>query len=136
MWRPICTQFTNRAEVSWFSVMSPKLFPAVSLLTRCRAIPANANVKKGRKIPNEINTTWISAQLTEITSTSETMVYPSEILQGNQSCTGQQEWVYWGAFSPASPPAPARRGCRPEQAGGDRVVTLPRCGSLRMGAWF
>lgn len=105
MWRPICTQFMNRAEVSWFSVMAPKLFPAVSLLTRCRAVPANANVKKGRKILNKINTIWISAQLTEITSSLETMVCPSAILQGNQPCSGQQEGIYWAAFSPASPPA-------------------------------
>lgn len=119
MWCPICTQFVNRAEVSWFSVMAPELFPAGSLLTRCRAIPANANVKKGRKIPKQINTTWISTQLTEITSSSETMVCLSEILQGDEPCSGRQEWVYWEAFSPA----PARRW------GGDRDVTLRHCGS-------
>lgn len=49
MWRPVCTQLMNRAEVSWFPAMAPKLFPAVSLLTSCRALPANAHVKWGEE---------------------------------------------------------------------------------------
>lgn len=56
----------EQSEVSWFPLMAPKLFPDVSLLTCCRALPANATVKKGRKIPSKITTIWISAQLTEI----------------------------------------------------------------------
>lgn len=107
-------QFLNRAAVSWFSVVATKLFPAVSLLTCSRAIPANASVIKKIKIPNEINTTWISAQLNKIISSSETMVCASEILQGNQSCSGQQEQIYWeaSALCPclAEPPASASWG--------------------------
>lgn len=70
----------------------------MSLLTCSRAIPANDSVIKGIQIPDEINTTWISAQLSKITSLSSgTMVCPSEILQSNQSCSGQQGQIYWEA---------------------------------------
>lgn len=120
-------QFLNRAAVSWFSVMATKLFLAVSLLTCSRAIPANASVIKGITIPNEINTTWIGAQLNEITLSLETMVCPSEILQSNQSCSGQQEQIYWepSALCPclAEPPTSLSK------LGGCRVVTLLHCGS-------
>lgn len=96
-------------------MMATKLFPAMSLLTCSRAIPANTSVIKGIQIPDEINTTWISAQLSKITSlSSETMVCPSEILQSNQSCSGQQGQIYWEAsvLFPclAEPPASASWG--------------------------
>lgn len=95
--------------------MATKLFLAVSLLTCSRAIPANASVIKGVKVPNQINTTWISAQLNKITLlSSETMVCPSEILHSSQSCSGQHEQIYWepSALCPclAEPPASASWG--------------------------
>lgn len=124
MWHPTCMQFLNRAAVSWFSVMATKFFPAVTLLTCSRAIPANANVIKGIKIPHKINTTWISAQLNEITSlSSETMVCPSEILQGNQSCSGQQEQSRFTGRPQLS--VPAWQSHQPQQAGGMQDCDTP-----------
>lgn len=52
------------------------------------------------------------------------MVCPSEILQSSQSCSGQQEQIYWEA--PAL--CPAWHSHQPQQAGGCRAALL-HCGS-------
>lgn len=88
MWHPICRQFMNRAEVSRFSVMAPELFsswvpsqPLQSRTSKCRC-------SKGKKNPVRNKYHMDQCKATEITSSSETMVCPSEILRVGQSCCG------------------------------------------------
>lgn len=70
----------------------------------------------GRRIPSEINAVWISAQLTEVTSSLETMIRPSEILPGNHSVL----------LRTSALPVPLPGGAAsPSRAGGcDRLVAL------------
>ena len=134
MWRPICTRFMNRAEVSWFSVKGSRAFPSRVSSHTLQSHTGKCQRWKGKNNPkqNKYHMDQCTAYQNNFQFGDNGLSQWS--LQGNQSCLGHQEWIYWEAFSPARPhpcpaglPALASRGW---QGCHRHMLRLPRDGSL------